>query len=63
MGWTYSILENKNHSRGAWFVKLKGRWGSLRYEEVDVKLFKLNIKTKECEIVDCRDLLAPDIMY
>ena len=44
-------------------MKLKGRWGSLRYEEVDVKLFKLNIKTKECEIVDCRDLLAPDIMY
>jgi hypothetical protein len=58
MGWTCSILGNKNDSHRVWLVKRKDRWGSLGYQGVGVKLFKVNIKTKGCKIVDCTALYS-----
>jgi len=58
MGWTCSILWNKNDSHGVWFVKCKDRWGSLGYQGVDGNLFKVNIKAKMFKIVDCTDLYS-----
>jgi len=62
MGWTCSILGNKNLSHGVWFVNSKDRWGSLGYQVVDVKLFKVNIKASDLRSRTVQIYIAHDVM-